>query len=56
MKQRFNFRYFENCGVLLCCITYINVVNIQDLGVEVKPHGLGLLDWVCQLTVCLHTQ
>lgn len=33
--------------------TYIDIVNVQDLRVELKPHGLGLLNWVCQLAVRL---
>lgn len=33
--------------------TYINIVNVQDLGVELKPHGFGLLNWVCKLAVGL---
>lgn len=36
--------------------TYIDIVNVQDLGVEMKSHGLGLLYWVSQLAVRLHTQ
>lgn len=35
--------------------TYVNVVDVQDLRVELQPHGLGLLDWVCHLAVRLHT-
>lgn len=45
----------ESC-VVLSKVTYINIVNVQDLRVELKSHGFGLLNWVCQLAVRLHTQ
>lgn len=36
--------------------TYINVINVQDLGVKLEAHGFGLLDGVSQLTVCLKSE
>lgn len=33
--------------------TYIDIVNVQDLRVELQPRGLGLLNWVSQLAVRL---
>lgn len=34
--------------------THINVVNVENPGVELQTHGFGLLDWVSQLTVSLN--
>lgn len=35
---------------------YIDIVDVQDIRVELKPCGLGLLNWVCQLAVCLQKE
>lgn len=37
------------------CSTYVNVINVKDLGLEAQPQRLGLLDRVGQLTVGLRT-
>ena len=37
-------------------VTYINIVYVQNLGVEMKSHGLGLLNGMSELAVCLQTQ
>lgn len=37
-------------------MSYINVINVQDLGVELEAHGFGLLDGVSQLTVRLKAE
>lgn len=35
--------------------TYINVINVEDFGLEEQPQRSGLLDGVSQLTVRLRT-
>lgn len=37
------------------CYTYINVINVEDFGLETEPECFGLLDRVGQLTVRLRT-
>lgn len=37
-------------------VTYVNIVNVQDTGVELEAQRLGLLDWVGQLTVGLQQE
>lgn len=34
--------------------THVDVVDVEDPGVELQPHGFGLLDWMGELTVSLN--
>ncbi len=36
--------------------SYVNVIDVQDLGAELETHGFGLLDGVSQLTVRLQAK
>ncbi len=36
--------------------SYVNVIDVQDLGVELETHGFGLLNGVSQLTVRLQAK
>lgn len=37
------------------CYTYVNVINVEDFGLETQAERFGLLDGVGQLTVRLRT-